>query len=116
VARDLLIVGLNPAPRRSRYASGHVPESALPAALGELKRCRRHAVAILDPQPRRGRHRDLEPQVSSRPPQPPRALVGDRGTALAPHLYVHHGRDAIRHLRVAASLIVVSASRRSWAK
>jgi glutamyl-tRNA reductase len=110
VARDLLIVGLNhrtaPVALRERLA---FPETALPAALGELKTVTGvHEAAILSTCNR------VEVVTGiSEPPAVVTAAVeaflarsrAIEGTAFAPHLYVHHGRDAIRHLfRVAASL------------
>ena len=110
MARDLLIVGLNhrttPVALREQLA---FPETALGAALGQLKSvpgvreaailstCNRiEVVACIAGEPA-----DVGGGIEA---FLAREREVERG-AFAHHLYVHHGRDAVRHLfRVAASL------------
>ena len=111
MARDLLIVGVNhrTAPVALRERLG-VPDAALPRgarrAEGACRRCTRRR-SSRPATASRSSPASASRQRSSRPPsrRSSRARAAIERTAFAPHLYVHHGRDAIRHLfRVAASL------------
>jgi glutamyl-tRNA reductase len=110
VARDLCIVGVNhrtaPVALRERLA---FDAPRLPAALAELRAMNGvHEAAIVSTC-----NRVEIVTATSVPTQAAAAMVeqfiartrGVERAAFAPHLYVHAGRDAIRHLfRVAASL------------
>jgi glutamyl-tRNA reductase len=110
VARDLCIVGVNhrsaPVGLRERLA---FPATALPTALGELKTvpgvdeaaivstCNRVEVVTGVSMPVAMVAAEIEAYLAR--------MREVQRSAFAPHLYVHRGRDAIRHLfRVAASL------------
>jgi len=110
VTRDLCIVGVNhrtaPVALRERLA---FPADGLATALGELKAvpgvkeaaivstCNRVEVVTGTSVPTAMVAGEVESYLE-------RVREVER-SAFAPHLYVHHGRDAIRHLfRVAASL------------
>jgi glutamyl-tRNA reductase len=110
VARDLLIVGLNhrttPVALRERLA---FPEAALPAALGHLKTVPGvHEAAILSTCNRV----EIVACIAGGPVEVGGAIAAflarERDVErpmFAEHLYLHQGRDAVRHLfRVAASL------------
>ncbi|MCC6849518.1 MAG: glutamyl-tRNA reductase [Deltaproteobacteria bacterium] len=110
MARDLCIVGVNhrtaPVALRERLA---FPADGIATALGELKAvpgvqeaaivstCNRVEVVTGTSVPAAMVAAQVEAYLT-------RVREVER-SAFAPHLYVHHGRDAIRHLfRVAASL------------
>ncbi len=110
MARDLCIVGVNhrtaPVGLRERLA---FPESGLPEALADLKTvpgvqegaivstCNRVEIVAATSMPAAIVSAGVEAFLT-------RVRSVER-SAFAPHLYVHHGREAIRHLfRVAASL------------
>src|SRR5688572_17264092 len=110
MARDLLIVGVNhkttPVALREQLAFG---ASELPAALGGLKTVPGvEEAAILSTCNRV----EVVAGISTEPTAAVAAIEAFlahmravEGAMFAPHLYVHQGRDAIRHLfRVAASL------------
>ena len=110
MVRDLLIVGLNhrttPVALRERLA---FPEAALPAALGHLKAVPGvHEAAILSTCNRV----EIVACIAGGPVEVGGGieafLARERDverSAFAEHLYLHQGRDAVRHLfRVAASL------------
>lgn len=110
MARDLCIVGVNhrtaPVALRERLA---FPLAGLTAALGDLRAvpgvheaaivstCNRVEIVAGTSLPANAVAEGIEAFLA-------RVREVERAT-FAPHLYVHHGRDAIRHLfRVAASL------------
>jgi glutamyl-tRNA reductase len=110
VARDLLIVGLNhrttPVALRERLA---FPQAALPSALVQLKTVAGvYEAAIVSTCNRV----EIVACIGD-PPAAASAAIEDflarerdvARSAFAAHLYLHHGREAVRHLfRVAASL------------